>query len=613
MRPLAAAETLKRKGSLDDNAQSKRVRCADAAGQGDGLLAWATSQGADVSNLAIMKADLEDGAHAARTVISTKAIPPGSPIAQIPVHLVLSESNALASPFGQALWSHASLQTLAQDGRDPYAPALILLAAFLVWERFEQSDSFWAPYLESLPVKYQLPLWWTDEEVDVLLSGTNLEYVVQERAKLLKRGLAIVSEVCGEMFTHHSLTWENFLWAYSAISSRAFPRSRPAPSASVSKDSAADDTTSAASELCLYPILDMLNHRRAERIEWRLTDENVTFVALDGFAGGEEVFNNYGAKGNENLLANYGFVLENNQEDYVKIALNVSDEDPLAERKLKALAKAQPNRLVYLLFAGDDETQLASDLLAVTRLLVVNRDELSEVEHDSTLLSTPMAPRNEVATLGALWELLSAKRAAVESGQQRIESATDLTGERRRLATIYRAGQLRIFRHSLSLVRTALLTYLSSALKQYYDTTASPSKLFLSTSSEYLSTSFRIKVNELVASLPEDIAEYLDEDTILCFALIWESQNPGTYHRILSMFDIETTSEQKEEIEEHYEEIVQPILEALPEVFTPEVFTKERFVWAARILDVNGLNVPKGVIDGIAGWHIIMLPPYSKT
>ena len=53
----------------------------------------------------------------------------------------------------------------------------------------------------------------------------------------------------------------------------------------------------------------MLNHKRNQKIDWLMSDNGVAFVSREPISAGSQVFNNYGAKGNENLLGSYGFVL----------------------------------------------------------------------------------------------------------------------------------------------------------------------------------------------------------------------------------------------------------------------------------------------------------------
>ncbi|KAJ3291545.1 hypothetical protein HK104_005969, partial [Borealophlyctis nickersoniae] len=451
---MSVAPTVKRKTAAENEAgegkrlrtnqdidqveagEGKRLRTNQDIDQVEDLVEWARRHGArsDAFSFQYKAPTLEaDPYKATRAAFTTRCIPANSEIGFIPSCLVLSETTAHASPFGTRfsdyLNSHKEdAALLSQSGRDPYAPGLIFLSAYLVCERFEKrATSFWAPYLYSLPARYSIPLWWEEGQVEVAFQGTNLKHVVEERRKLLKVGLDVVKRACGDLFESGSLTWDHLLWAYSAISSRAFPRAK-VKTPTDGRDHAAEgavEVAGEASELCLYPVLDMLNHRRGERVEWRINenreDGGVTFIAMDDVPEGVEIFNNYGAKGNENLLANYGFVLDPNPEDYVKVSLQIRDaSDPLASRKRALLPRLRPNRLLYLLFAGDDDTSIPPDLLAVMRVLLMNKVELERFEKDLSRTPVdesadaprqPLSARNEVAVLTVLHELLSRKLA----------------------------------------------------------------------------------------------------------------------------------------------------------------------------------------------------------
>ncbi|KND01240.1 uncharacterized protein SPPG_04331 [Spizellomyces punctatus DAOM BR117] len=582
------------------------------------LLKWAVEQGADVDNLDFREEAGDDPFNATRTVYARRAISCNSPIAQIPAHLILSEATARTSHLGARLTKHfvdnpATYSLLSQSNRDPYAPGLILLSAYLIYERYENPTSFWRPYLEVLPRRYELPIWWEEEEIDRLLGGTGLKHIVRERRKVLETGLKVLQDVCGDLFKKHSLTWENMLWAYSAISSRAFPRSRNDTSRE-DREHAAEEAVEVAegtSELCLYPILDMLNHRRGERIEWQIADKtSVTFVTLDNIEAGAQIFNNYGAKGNENLLGNYGFVLSPNPEDYVKVALNIYDSDPLAEKKRDMLACKTPNRLVHLLFAGDDEVELPKDLLTVTRILVMNSCELSATWKDDAIVGS----RNEIATLATLWSLMSKKLSDLSNVVVQEDGKY-----RTRMVRTYRDGQSTILKHNMNLCRTTLQKFFERARADHYRDVVPPTSsnalttlLFLNLTNEHLSHPFISAVDTLQASLQEDFAETFDEDTLLCIALLFEKTNKDSVWKqvlpdLLQPQEVESIlAEQKEDIVEHFEDVVMPVLQVGGDLCN--WIQVNDFLWAAAVLGKYGVALPGDMVDGIEGFGLVMVP-----
>lgn len=65
----------------------------------------------------------------------------------------------------------------------------------------------------------------------------------------------------------------------------------------------------------LFPVVDILNHSVSVRVEWDFQPrQSFTLKCLDGdsFQPGQELFNNYAPKQNDELLLGYGFCLEDN-------------------------------------------------------------------------------------------------------------------------------------------------------------------------------------------------------------------------------------------------------------------------------------------------------------
>ena len=84
---------------------------------------------------------------------------------------------------------------------------------------------------------------------------------------------------------------EEYLWAATVLSSRSFP------SRLASKNPG--DADPAMSDPILIPIMDMLNHRPNHPVTWLASKNTITYIAETDYSAGDEIFNNYGAKCNE--------------------------------------------------------------------------------------------------------------------------------------------------------------------------------------------------------------------------------------------------------------------------------------------------------------------------
>jgi hypothetical protein len=112
---------------------------------------------------------------------------------------------------------------------------------------------------------------------------------------------------------------QRYLLASSYLSSRAFPSTLLSPTPSVNSPE--------TSYPVLLPGIDILNHRRGEKVSWIVTQDQDAHephisLALDcARQRGEEVFNNYGLKSNAELILGYGFSLRDNPDDCVVLKL----------------------------------------------------------------------------------------------------------------------------------------------------------------------------------------------------------------------------------------------------------------------------------------------------
>jgi len=75
----------------------------------------------------------------------------------------------------------------------------------------------------------------------------------------------------------------------------------------------------------LLPYLDIMNHKKGTKVTWEPVDEDgmISFVAGEDIGPSCEVFNNYGGKGNEELMMCYGFAIRDNSEDCYRLRLVV--------------------------------------------------------------------------------------------------------------------------------------------------------------------------------------------------------------------------------------------------------------------------------------------------
>lgn len=115
-----------------------------------------------------------------------------------------------------------------------------------------------------------------------------------------------------------SLFRELYLTSASHISSRAFPSTLLSQNPSL--------LSSPSTEPILLPGIDSLNHARGQPVSWVVTYPNelnqtpepcVSLILHSPTPASSELFNNYGAKPNSELILGYGFSLAENPDDTI--------------------------------------------------------------------------------------------------------------------------------------------------------------------------------------------------------------------------------------------------------------------------------------------------------
>lgn len=71
----------------------------------------------------------------------------------------------------------------------------------------------------------------------------------------------------------------------------------------------------------LFPVMDAGNHNPNARVDWAYDPGRFSFTVSDGVDAGDQVFNNYGPKGNDELLMGYGFCSADNPHDGILLSM----------------------------------------------------------------------------------------------------------------------------------------------------------------------------------------------------------------------------------------------------------------------------------------------------
>ncbi|KAG6354658.1 hypothetical protein INS49_004676 [Diaporthe citri] len=202
---------------------------------------------------------------------------------------------------------------------------------FLMKQYLMGKDSFWHPYISTLPQpdsisSWSLPPFWPEEDFR-FLGGTNAAVAAQEIQANVKRDYRQARKILKEegFENWQDYTRHLFNWAFAIFASRSFRPSLVTPAAVQERE--LPENVGIDDFAMLLPVYDVINHHPKANVRWAVDDhsgapEACHFITFDSYKPGEQVFNTYGKKTNSELLLSYGFMLPESEgfhNDYVHL------------------------------------------------------------------------------------------------------------------------------------------------------------------------------------------------------------------------------------------------------------------------------------------------------
>jgi protein-histidine N-methyltransferase len=366
------------------------------------LTEWLEAKGARFSSLCLCTYDDgERGAHA------RAPLQKGQIVLEMPLRLILTEQVAWGSAIGRQLEASGMTRLSSHS----------YLAACMLQEKYAP-DSFWAPYIATLPVSFpQGPLFFTPADLALLEGSFLLTKIDKRRSALAEEYQSLCRCVPG----FDRFTWEEFLWAHAIASSRCFRME-----------------IHGSKTAGLVPMADMLNHRHPEETGWRYDDGADGFVltARQGFAPGEPVHDSYGRRCNSEFFMHYGFCLEENEDNRAQIRF--------ADRTLRVPASL--------------DHKSTRKLLSFLRLTCASSDDALSPARDAEEEIGPISLANETRSLLALaaacTEALRRFPTSLEEDEALLQDHA-LTRNARN-SILMRRGEKRVLRYFLALAEVAV-------------------------------------------------------------------------------------------------------------------------------------------------------------
>lgn len=513
---------------------------------------------------------------------------------------------------------HANLADSAEYGD---SPSLSRLKLYLAKERNNLSN-FYRPYFAALPDfdAINLPLTWLAEH-QLLLKGTNLGGSIKDHlTKLIEEWWQAVERLpatvekpathfmnqkfyyelkfyeADDMYKYlHEYdvaNWTSFpayLWALLILKLRAFP-------AYLAREDLEKYGPVKANDVMLVPIIDLLNHSPSAKVDWVFDQGKFTFKTTISIVG--EVHNNYGMKGNEELLLGYGFVLENNQADTAAVKIKIP-EVLVEELKLEGVK----------LPTISDYTMSVVDTSKTTEETDENEETASPSDGTIFFLSQVLLPPALVLVFSILvrnrWDqpgLLRAKLMGLLSLTQALEAKLELINVPEGDSDV--ETTVRIYAQSQKLIFKLALKHIKSETKQLF----ADHKSQLVTLKTVYKYDVKLTNALLLAfgfTLLEDVYAHQFQDQMWLLWLV-RCANRDAYvdpesdegdednwlpKWVKTCFDrvakeCEVSPQEIIAYKDIYQQLVPPLAQAVPEVFGKGDWGVKNFILAAKLLDL---------------------------
>ncbi|RMY54124.1 hypothetical protein D0865_04899 [Hortaea werneckii] len=414
---------------------------------------------------------------------ATAALDPGTKVSSVPHSLALSYLNALVDDaypvFGQ--------------NREKFVGVENIGFFYLMTQYINKQTSFWKPYLDSLPSpedEFTTPMWFDSAQDMLWLEGTDASFTTLGRKEIYEHyhqiGLDILSQAGMDTQPY---TWNLFRWAVTIFTSRSFSSRAISPqetkywtsyktNAQGQRQTVLLDMSQTPSEdlhfSVLFPIQDVPNTSHESHIDWTFDPGRFNMAVGDFIEAGGEVFNNYGSKGNDELLIGYGFCMPENPHDSIVLTLKPPPEDLQA-----TLRRTHPG---YFTIQGEWNSEHVTfrlkqpmDTPSGKQIFIALPEALLDlmiciVRHERGLpfefferpLEYVMEDDQGRRCLPFIAKMIVTSLAPKLAKISATQLPSEPQNEKQRFASIYRKGQLRILESTIN----ALRGYTRSLLKQ---------------------------------------------------------------------------------------------------------------------------------------------------
>eukprot|EP00742_Colponemidia_sp_Colp-10_P004263 GILJ01004548.1.p1 GENE.GILJ01004548.1~~GILJ01004548.1.p1 ORF type:complete len:447 (-),score=75.82 GILJ01004548.1:54-1394(-) len=358
--------------------------------------------------------------------IATEEIQDNELYLSVPFDTIMSE---------QVLPRFKDLFAVTQELANQYGADNFHVLLFLLLQEMHNPKSFWKPYLDLLPRRVEVPLYFSEDELQLLKGSTLLKEIQQEGAQLDKKFEFLqkrIFEKYPRVFLKDIYTKENYVWATAILNSRSIWIN---------------------GRRHLIPLLDMINCMEGpDPTRVHFTRRNDTANTADTkaswrFQAGEQVFENYG-QSNRNYFQYHGFVLSPNSHDCVDVPFTfLKDDDPHYSIKNTLLRQIGINALSKGFCLNG--RNIPSDLIGAMRIVHSKGPELS----GNLDVPNTASAKKDIAVYKHIKTVCRERLNGYPTTAQEDEDllASDSLSARQRSAILFRLSEKRLLQRTMQL------------------------------------------------------------------------------------------------------------------------------------------------------------------
>eukprot|EP01103_Thecamoeba_quadrilineata_P010817 TRINITY_DN2440_c0_g1_i1.p1 TRINITY_DN2440_c0_g1~~TRINITY_DN2440_c0_g1_i1.p1 ORF type:complete len:388 (+),score=95.21 TRINITY_DN2440_c0_g1_i1:94-1257(+) len=297
--------------------------------------------------------------------------------------------------------------------REHVNEGLEVVGLFLFYERFVAKEaSFWDPWIQILPKELSNTIFFNEAEMMELQGSPLYDMTEHLQGQLLETWQRYCRLFVGDgpgQFPDEEFTLERYKWSLATSWARTFLVTL------VPDDSNESGETNENKQATAFiPLADLLNYNTNDPCGGDM-DETYEFFKVwsnSPLPADHQLFIEYGSKGNTELTLYYGFALENNPFNVIKLAYEINDTDEFFAQKLgliKTLLSIEPyianqssSYFEVSLRQGEPNAESSTTVLPFIRIHAIKSE--GEIEAAKEGVQTPLSLENETAAIQLLEE-----------------------------------------------------------------------------------------------------------------------------------------------------------------------------------------------------------------